>query len=153
MQHNSANRTSPNTIVAPITHTTSTLPIDIPIVNKFDSGGNIILDGNVLLGNIVCVSKARLGDYIVDLTPAEIKQIDHAISLSLDLNHYYQTLQNSYNDKLQYIERLKKIRNDLNNDLADQQKKLADYQALLEKFHLPDIEALEKVLNKHLKDR
>lgn len=64
LQYDSANKTSPNTIVAPITHTTSSLPIVVPITDKLDDKGNIILDGNVLLGNIVCVSKARLGDYI-----------------------------------------------------------------------------------------
>ena len=68
LQYNSANRTSPNTVVAPITHTTSALPIVVPIAEKKDSSGKLILDGNVLLGNITCVSKARLGDYITDLT-------------------------------------------------------------------------------------
>lgn len=45
LQYNSANRTSPNTLVAPITHTTSTLPIVVPIADKVDSTGKIILDG------------------------------------------------------------------------------------------------------------
>lgn len=62
LQYNSANRTSPNTLVAPITHTTSTLPIVVPIAEKKDSSGKLIIDGNVLPGNITCVSKARLCD-------------------------------------------------------------------------------------------
>ena len=62
LQYNSANRTSPNTLVAPITHTTSTPPIVVPIAEKKDSSGKLIIDGNVLLGNITCVSKARLCD-------------------------------------------------------------------------------------------
>ena len=67
LQYNSANKTSPNTLVAPITHTSSTLPIVVPITAQTDTSGKLILDGNVLLGNITCVSKARLGDYITDL--------------------------------------------------------------------------------------
>ena len=152
LQHNSANKSSPKTIVAPITHTTSSLPIVIPIVDKLDSNGDVVLDGNVLLGNIVCISKARLGDYVVNLTPDEMKKIDYAISLSLDLNHYYQTMQNTFNDKLQYIEKLKNIRNDLNKEIASYQLILANYQALLDKFDFSDIKALENFLEKHSKN-
>ena len=153
LQYDSANKSSPNTIVAPITHTTSTLPIVVPIADKLDSKGNVLLDGNVLLGNIVCISKARLGDYIADLTPDEMKQVDTAIALSLDLIHYYKTLQNNYNDKLQYIEKLKCIRNDLKTDLANSQQQLKDYQTLLDKYQFPDIQALSNFLEKHSNDK
>lgn len=153
LQCNSANRSSPNTTVAPITHTTSTLPTVIPIVEKMDSNDRIILDGNVLLGNIVCVSKARLGNYIADLTPAEMKQVDEAISIALDLHHYYQTLQNIYNDKLQYIERLKDIRNSQNDDLAIRKEQLNDYQKIMDKYSLTDIQSLDKILEKYFLDR
>lgn len=117
LQYNSANRTSPNTLVAPITHTTSTLPIVVPIAEKKDFSGKLILDGNVLLGNITCVSKARLSDYITDLSADEMKAVDKAISLSLGINLHYQTLQNMYDDKLQYIEKLKNNRTLLQTDL------------------------------------
>lgn len=60
LQYNSANKISPNTVVAPITHTTAALPIVVPIAEKKDSSGKLILDGNVLLGNITCVSKATV---------------------------------------------------------------------------------------------
>ena len=89
LQYNSANKTSPNTLVAPITHTSSTLPIVVPITAQTDTSGKLILDGNVLLGNITCVSKARLGDYITDLTSDEMRLVDKSLSLSLDVNHYY----------------------------------------------------------------
>ena len=68
LQYNSANRTSPNTLVTPITHTTSMLSIVVPIAEKKDSSGKLILDGNVLLSNIIRGSKARLSDYITDLS-------------------------------------------------------------------------------------
>ena len=144
LQYNSANRTSPNTIVAPITHTTSTLPVVVPIANKTDSVGNVILDGNVLLGNITCVSKARLGDYITNLTACEMKAVDKAISLSLATNHYYQALQNSYNDKLQYIEKLK-------DALADKQNQIDAFQSLLEKYNFSNVASLIDFIENSLK--
>lgn len=151
LQYNSANRTSPNTLVAPITHTTSTLPIVVPIADKVDSTGKIILDGNVLLGNITCVSKARLGDYITDLTPNEMKVVDKAISISLNINHYYQTLQNDFNDKLQYIEKLRESRSKLQSDLTTQQTQIAEIQSLLDKYNFSDTSSLAAYLENILK--
>lgn len=151
LQYNSANKTSPNTMVAPITHTNSTLPIVVPIAKKFDSSGNTILDGNVLLGNITCVSKARLCDYITDLTPDEMKAVDKAISMSLSINHYYRTLQNKYDDKLQYIEKLKDARSKLQSDLEIQQKQIKEIQNLLEKYSFSSISDLTVFLENSLK--
>lgn len=151
LQYNSANKTSPNTLVAPITHTVSTLPLVVPIADKVDSSGKVILDGNVLLGNITCISKARLGDYITDLSPSEMKAVDKAISISLSINHYYHTLQNSYNDKLQYIEKLKETRSKLESDLANQQTQISEIQSLLEKYNFSDISSLEAFLENNLK--
>lgn len=151
LQYNSANRTSPNTLVAPITHTTSTLPIVVPIADKVDSSGKIVLDGNVLLGNITCVSKARLGDYITDLTPNEMKAVDKAISISLNINHYYQTLQNDFNDKLQYIEKLRESRSKLQSDLTTKQTQIAEIQSLLDKYNFSDTSSLAAYLENILK--
>ena len=151
LQYNSANRTSPNTLVAPITHTTSTLPVVVPIADKVDSSGNIILDGNVLLGNITCVSKARLGDYVTDLTPNEMKAVDKAISISLNINPYYQSLQNDYNDKMKYIEKLKESRSKLQSDLAAQQAQLDEIQALLAKYCFPDMSSFAAYLETNRK--
>lgn len=153
LQYNSANRTSPNTLVAPITHTTSTLPIVVPITEKRDSSGKLILDGNVLLGNIICVSKARLGNYITDLSSVEMKAVDKAISLSLDINHYYQTLQNMYDDKLQYIEKLKHNRSLLQNDLDSKQQQIDNFQKLLDTYHFSDIDNLADFLEKYRKEK
>ncbi len=153
LQYNSANRTSPNTLVAPITHTSSTLPIVVPITAKTDASGKLILDGNVLLGNIICVSKARLGDYITDLTSDEMRLVDKAISLSLDINHYYQTLQNIYNDKLQYIEKLKESRSNLQTVLASKQQQIDDFQKLFETYHFSNINELTEFLDKSSKEK
>lgn len=153
LQYNSANRTSPNTLVAPVTHTTSTLPIVVPITEKRDSSGKLILDGNVLLGNIICVSKARLGDYIADLSSVEMKAVDKAISFSLDINHYYQTLQNMYDDKLQYIEKLKQNRSLLQSNLESKQEQIDNFQKLLDTYHFSDIDSLADFLEKSRKEK
>lgn len=153
LQYNSANRTSPNTLVAPITHTTSALPIVVPIADKKDSSGKLILDGNVLLGNVTCVSKARLGDYITDLTAGEMRAVDKAISISLGTNHYYQTLQNMYNDKLQYIEKLKSNRSSLQADLTAKQQYIDDFQKLLDTYNFSDVQSLENFLEKNRKEK
>ena len=150
LQYDSANKTSPNTIVAPITHTTSRLPIVVPITTQTDASGKTILDGNVLLGNITCISKARLGDYITDLSAQEMKAVDKAISLSLDINHHYVTLQNMYNDKLEYIEKLKNSRTQMQAELSTKQQQLDELQILLDKYHCTDIKSLTKFLEKSL---
>ncbi len=150
LQYDSANKTSPNTIVAPITHTTSRLPIVVPITAKTDTSGKTILDGNVLLGNITCISKARLGNYITDLSADEMKAVDKAISISLDINHHYVTLQNMYNDKMQYIEKLKNNRTQLQAELDEKQQQLDQLQKLLDKYHCTDIESLTKFLENSL---
>lgn len=146
LQYNSANKTSPNTIVAPITHTSSTVPVVVPISDKFDSAGNIILDGNVLLGNIVCVSKARLGNYITDLTDDEMKKVDSSIALSIGIKHHYDTLQNMYNDKLNYIEKLKKQRENSQNKIQDLKQQLDLYHNLLSDYGLHNISELADYL-------
>lgn len=139
LQYNSANKTSPNTIVAPITHTMSSVPVVVPIQDKLDSQGNVLLNGNVLLGNIVCISKARLGDHIADLSAAEMKHIDKAIAVSLGIKSYYDSLRNEYNDKLQYIEKLKSQRTVI-------QKELERYKNVLQQYDLASCDALAEFL-------
>ena len=153
LQYDSANKTSPNTIVAPITHTTSRLPIVVPITAQIDATGKTILDGNVLLGNITCISKARLGNYITDLSADEMKAVDKAISVSLDINHHYVTLQNMYNDKLQYIEKLKTNRTQQQAELNAKQQQLDQLQKLLDKYHCTDIESLTNFLENSLLEK
>ena len=135
LQYNSSNRTSPNTPVPPITHTTSTLPIIVPIAEKKDSSGKLILDGNVLLGKIICVSKARLSEYITDLSADEMKAVDKVISLSLGINHHYQTLQNMHADKLQYIEKLKNNCTLPQTNLDSKHQQPDNFQELLDIHH------------------
>ena len=151
LQYDSANTTSPNTIVAPITHTTSTLKTVIPIDDKIDSSGAVILDGNVLLGNIVCVSKGRLGDYVTDLSTDEMKKVDEAISVSLGINLYFQTLKNEYDDKLVYIGKLKAKRDELTEECVKKQKVIEEMNTVMSKYNITTMEELENLLNKSSK--
>jgi mRNA interferase MazF len=134
IQYDAANSASPNTIVAPITHTHSHLPVVVPITTKQDSGGNILLDGNVLLGNIVCVSKARLGDYVTTLSTEEMDSVDEAIAISVDIKRHYDKLENIHKDKMVYVEKLKAKVGQLQNDVETQKVSLeilSELQALV----------------------
>lgn len=146
LQSDSANKSSPNTIVAPITHTQSALSIVVPIFPKIDEQGDTILDENVLLGNITCISKARLGEYVANLSIEEMQKIDKAISLSLSLYHYYQSLENKYNDKLKYIDKLKSQRDFLQSNINQKQKQLEELQSLLNQYHFLSLTELSEFL-------
>lgn len=149
LQYNSANNTSPNTIVAPITHTASRVETVIPIADKRDENGELILDGNVLLGNIVCVSKARLGDYVTELSSDDMKKVDEALAISINLEHYYKTLSRKYNDKLEYIEKLNAIRKKLNDELEERKKFEDKVNQLLSLYGISSIDELGKILSKN----
>jgi len=106
LQNDKGNLSSPNTIVAPITHTRSTLQTVVPIADKHDSSGAIILDGNVLLGNIVTVCKSRLDSYITSLTTSEMKQVNEAIAKSIDIFALFQKLENQITGQQKHISNL-----------------------------------------------
>ena len=74
IQNNIANSRSGNTIVIPITHDNSTLPCVANITPQTDSMGTTILDGQANTSNMMCVSKARLKDYICSLPMTDIKK-------------------------------------------------------------------------------
>lgn len=150
LQYNAANSTSPNTIVAPITHTTSTLNTVVPIQEKKDNNGDLLLDGNVLLGNVMCVSKARLGDLLTNLSPEEMRAVDEALAISFDLRRYYQTLENTYNDKLIYIDKLNVIRRELEGKLIAQQLFEDKVNQILKNHNISSIDELESILSKKI---
>lgn len=108
LQADKANVKSPNTLVAPITHTSSNLPVVIPVKERKNLNGEILLDGHALIGNMVCVSKGRLGDYIVTLDTDELKEIDKAIAIATDVKRHYDKLEKMFKDKEDYISKLKK---------------------------------------------
>ena len=93
-----------------------------PIKSQKDSSGKIILDGNVLLGNISCVSKARLGAYITKLSREEMNAIDGIIALSLGILHHYKTLQHINLDQKQHLNKLQEQNALLQATIVDLQK-------------------------------
>lgn len=108
LQVQSQNDRSPNTIVAPITHTESTLDVVVPITTQYDKNNNILLDGHALLGNIVTVSKSRLGNYISEIPKQEMDKIDNAITISLGINDKFITLENKLRNKENHANNLYK---------------------------------------------
>lgn len=148
LQYDGANRTSGNTIVAPITHTASTLDVVVGIDDKQNTSGEVILDGHVLLGNITCVSKARLGDYITDLSSDEMKKIDNAIAISMDLKHYYRTKENIVKDKDDYIKKLKEKAERLSDEIKENSEQVKKIENLMKKYGVNNITELEDLIKK-----
>lgn len=120
VQLNSFNQTSGNTIVAPITHDASSFPCMVPITTIFEADGvTPKLDGQVNTANIMCISKARLGDHVATLSNADMKRIDKALAMSTGLLPHYSELEKKLDDKIKYIEKIKCDRNAAQDDLAE----------------------------------
>lgn len=124
IQNDVGNNRSGNTIVIPITHDTSTLPCVADITPLTDTTGNVILDGQANASNMMCVSKARLGDLVGVLSKADMKKIDEAIAKTVDLMGYYSDLTKRLNDKLEYISKIKEERNKAQDELEELRKTL-----------------------------
>lgn len=58
-----------------------------------------------------------------------------------------------YNDKLQYIEKLKSNRSSLQADLTAKQQYIDDFQKLLDTYDFSDIQSLEHFLEKNRKEK
>ena len=107
IQNNGANRNSPIVIVAPITHSKAGLDTVVQIESYADDHGDIILDGYAIFGNIICISKARLGNFIMKLSKEDMIKIDRAISLSLYIFHHYEKMERKLKDTENYVKKLK----------------------------------------------
>lgn len=119
IQNDVGNNRSGNTIVIPITHDTSTLPCVADITSQTDDAGNIILDGQANASNMMCVSKARLGDFITALSSEDMKAIDEAIAKTVGLMRYYSDISKRLNDKLSFINKIKEERNKAQDELKE----------------------------------
>lgn len=119
IQNDVANNHSGNTIVIPITHDDSILPCVADITPLKDTAGNVILDGQANASNMMCVSKARLGDLVGTLSKSDMKKIDEAMAKSVGLMGYYSDLTKRLEDKLEYISKLKEDRNKAQDELAE----------------------------------
>lgn len=98
IQNDAGNIHSPNTIVAPITNEAGTASVTVDIVGNYlytdKDGKPDKLTGHILLGNIVTVSKARLGDYICELTN-EVDEMNEKILTSLGIFKEYKKLKDT----------------------------------------------------------
>lgn len=119
IQNDIGNLHSGNTIVVPITHDISKLPCMAPLTPQYEADRMTLkLDGQANTSNIMCVSKARLGNYICDLPPGDMKAVDEALSKTIGLMGYYSDVSKKLNDKLNYITRIKQERNEAQDVLS-----------------------------------
>lgn len=140
IQNDAANRTSPNTIVVPITHDDATLPCMVPITNVVNGDGETILDGSANTACITNVSKARLGNFICVLSSADMKKIDESVAKSINLMHYYADVKGKIASRDAYIERVKSSRNSAED-------KLKEIKSMVESGAFDDlIEKIKKIL-------
>lgn len=117
---NLTNKWNGNTIVVPITHNRSHRISMIPVTTRYaDDGKTVILDGQVDATQVIRVNKARVNDYICDLTHDEMKLVDAAIARELDLMHYYVDEKKKFIDKTNYSERVVKERNKAQDQLEE----------------------------------
>lgn len=140
LQQTVVNIKSPNTIVVPVTHDTGHLPCLVPIRTYYSDIGDLILDGQVNVSNIVCVSKSRLGDFITDLDNSEIKNIEIAIATQIGIYGKYKSLKDKIANKDEYIKRLKAQRNDAQDEL----------ESIREMLKIPKDKDISKELGKIL---
>ena len=124
LQNNIGNLKSSNTIVAPITHNKSKIPCMAAITTINDENGNVVLDGQVNTSNLICVSKARLGDYICDISTSDMKKVDEALAKTTGLMSYYSAVEKKLQNKLTYIEKIKQDRNSAQDFIKDIQHQL-----------------------------
>lgn len=82
------------------------------------------MDGQANTSNLMCVSKARLGDFICDLPNSDMVKIEEALARTTDLMKYYARLERRLEDKIAFIAKLKKERNDAQDELALIRKEL-----------------------------
>jgi len=142
IQVNSFNSTSGNTIVAPITHDKGNISCLIPIKNRYDENGELVLDGKINVSNLMCVSKARLGDKVGELDADEIKDLNNALYHHLALDLYTKQLENTIKQKDKYIADLKEKRKN-DNDFLNKIKKIC------KKYNKEDIlKYLQKIVDK-----
>lgn len=122
VQNDIANKKSPNTIVVPITHDPDILPMMVPLTSVLAEDETLLLDGSANTSCIVCVNKARLGDYICKILPSDMKKIDEAIAKSVDIMKYYADKTSKLENLTIHLETVKHDRNhaqDILKEISD----------------------------------
>lgn len=144
VQNYIGNLKSPNTIVVPVTHDSGTLPCLVPLSPIVDqTTGETILDGQANTANIVCVSKARLGDLIATLSSFDMKKVDESMAQTLELMHYQKDLKEKY-DKLNSYNEKVKIERNAAQDKINSIKELIKRDGFMESSQKSLLELLDK---------
>jgi mRNA interferase MazF len=102
-------------VVAPITHTQRNYPVFVPITDKLDASGTVILGGYADLSAIRSISSYRLAGFICELNNDEMRMIDAATAGHLDLMRHYNALIKAGEDREKYIAMLVSILSKLRN--------------------------------------
>jgi mRNA interferase MazF len=79
-------------------------------------------DGQVLLGNIITISKARLDSYVTNLTNSEMKDIDEAIAKSIDIYYLIQKYTRIIDGQGKHIKNLKNTIETLQREVDELKK-------------------------------
>lgn len=123
LQNNTGNKNSGNTIVAPITNggAIPSISVKVPENTYFytdKEGTRCALSGNILLGNIVTVSKARLGDFVCDLSKENnlMQEVNEKIIFSIGLFDVFYKLNKTIESDKNSIKRLIEQRNTLTEE-------------------------------------
>jgi len=141
LQNDSANNSSPNVIVAPIT---STSRINGSIVS-LSRDASSPLKGQVLLGNVVTVSKARLGSYIDKLDPTtEMPKVEKALYNSFGVAAKIEKTEKQLERTNTHLAEVKATRNEAIDSLRDIRKALALPTNANRATILEEIEKLKK---------
>lgn len=90
---------------------------------------------------MLCVSKARLGDFVCELPKSEMKKIDEAIAKSVDIMRYYSDMTKKLQNRDVFIEKLRLQRNQAQDELKELRKIL----------NLKDDESIKNYVEKLLK--
>lgn len=108
ISNNGANKSSPNVTIIPITHDNSTLPCMVPLKTYTDANGNTVLDGSANTSCIACVSKARLGNMIIQLDKKDLSAVEDSLEASLGMTHRTESLKQEITRLKNYIGKLLK---------------------------------------------
>ena len=83
----------------------SNLPCMVPLQEYTDSNG-IVLDGSANTSCIVCVSKARLGNLIIQLDKKDLEAVEESLEASLGMSHRTVALKQEIERLRNYIGKL-----------------------------------------------
>lgn len=123
IQNDKGNKHSPNVIVAPITNSPGTPTVTFPLPSPVPHDtGTDFLTGNVLLANVVTVSKARLGNLLVKKFPY-IDQVEEKLIVSMGLLNKFDSLKRQIVAQTKRGDILKKKVEELEKQLEELKKK------------------------------